>query len=43
MQIVELHTLATSQMDDLLELMHELDTEINVTAEVLERPAKEGP
>ena len=40
MQIVELHTLTPSQMDDLQALMHELDPEITVTAEMLERAAK---
>lgn len=40
MQIVELHTLTSSQVNDLQTLMHELDPEITVTAEMLERAAK---
>lgn len=40
MQIVELHTLTSSQVNDLQTLMHELDPEITITAEMLERAAK---
>ena len=40
LQIVELHTLTLSQVSDLQTLMHELDPEITVTAEMLERAAK---
>lgn len=40
MQIVELHTLTSSQVNDLQTLMHELDPKITVTAEMLERAAK---
>lgn len=39
MRIVELHTLKSTQIDNLLALMHELDPEITVTAEMLERIA----
>ena len=39
MQIVELHTLTSSQVNDLQTLMHELDPEITVTAEMLEHAA----
>lgn len=40
MQIVELHTLTPSQVNDLQTLMHELDLEISVTAEMRECAAK---
>jgi len=40
MQIVELHTLTPSQVNDLQTLMHELDPEISVTAEMPECAAK---
>ena len=36
----DLHTLTSSQVNDLLELIHELNPEITVTAEMLERAAK---
>lgn len=38
-RIIEIHTLSLVQTEDLLELMHELDPEIAVTAEMLERAA----
>ena len=40
MTIVELHTLTSDQVDDLLVLMRELDPTIPVTAEMLERAAE---
>lgn len=40
MQIIKLHTLTTSLVNDLMELMHELDPKIAVTTEMLERTAK---
>ena len=40
MQILELHSLTSTQIDDLMALMYELDPEITVTAEMLERAAK---
>ena len=39
MQILELHTLTSAQIDDLLTLMRELDPTIPVTAEMLQRVA----
>lgn len=39
MQILELHTLTSAQIDDLLTLMRELDPTIPVTAEMLQRAA----
>ena len=40
MSILELHALISTQIDDPQTLMHELDPEITVTAEMLERAAK---
>jgi ribosomal protein S18 acetylase RimI-like enzyme len=39
-QILELHTLTSAQIDDLLVLMQELDPTIPVTAEMLERAVR---
>ena len=39
MRILELHTLTSAQIDDLQALISELDPEITVTAEMLERAA----
>lgn len=39
MTIIEFHTLTSAQIDNLLALMHELDPEITMTAEMLELAA----